>query len=103
MQDGPDRDKILESYKILNDQFDQTVIRARADLESGQPLEDLIIGGSAEFSKASASYLASALICRILKEAKKPAPKPRKKTAVIARRPKVSKPLSRTLPEVSGE
>lgn len=91
MQDGPDRDKILESYKILNEQFKQTVDRARADLASGLPLEDLIAGGGAEFARtASVEALAFTVICRVLHEACKPVPKPRKKTAVIAKRPKVT-------------
>jgi hypothetical protein len=91
MQHGPDRDKILESFKILNAQYDQTVDRARADLQSGLPLEDLIIGGSAEFAKATPEALAATLICRILKEASKPVPKPRKKTSVPAKRARVSR------------
>jgi hypothetical protein len=82
----PQRSKILDSFKILNAQFDQTVDRARADLQSGLPLEDLLAGGIAEFSGATSESLAAALICRVLREAKKPVPKPRKKTAVPARR-----------------
>lgn len=91
MEHGPDRDKILESFKILNAQYEVTVDRARADLQSGLPLEDLILGGVAEFSKASPDSLAATLICRILKEASKPVPKPRKKTNVPAKRDRVSR------------
>ncbi len=82
----PQRSKILEGFQILNNQFDRSVDRARADLQSGLPLEDLIAGGIAEFSKASPGELATSLICRILKEARKPVPKPRKKTTVVAKR-----------------
>lgn len=91
MEHGPDRDKILESYKILNAQYDVTVDRARADLQSGLPLEDLILGGVAEFAKAPADALAATLTCRILREAAKPVPKPRKKTSVPAKRARVSR------------
>lgn len=91
MEHGPDRDKILESYQILNEQFRQTVERARADLASGLALEDLIVGGGAEFAKtASVEALAFTVICRVLFEARKPMPKPRKRTAVIAKRPKIT-------------
>lgn len=104
MQDGPDRDKILESYQILNEQFKQTVERARADLASGLALEDLIVGGGAEFAKtATVEALAFTVICRVLHEARKPVPKPRKKTTVVAKRPRVSKPLTRSISEVGGE
>lgn len=92
MQHGPERDRILESYAIFNEQFEQSVRRARADLQEGRPLEDLILGGSAEFAKtASVEALAAVVICRILKEAQKPVPKPRRKTAVPAKRAKVNR------------
>jgi hypothetical protein len=93
------RAKLLEGFKILNAQFDESVRRARADLQGGQPLEDLIAGGVAEFSKSEVGHLAAVVICRLLKEAGKPVPKPRKKPAVIANR-RTSKPLTREVPDV---
>lgn len=96
----PQRTKILESFQILNAQFDESVLRARANLQEGWALEDLIAGGIAEFSKGDVGELAAVVICRLLREAKKPAPKPRKKTAVIARR-RAPKPLTRQDPNVA--
>ncbi len=100
----PQRTQILESFQILNSQFDTSVDRARADLQSGLPLENLIAGSVAEFSKASPDYKAAVIACRILKEAKKPVPKPRKKTAIPARRERrLPKPLAREgFPDVGG-
>lgn len=90
----PQRSQILEKFKITNEQFDQSVIRARADLQSGLPLEDLLAGGVAEFSKSTVEALAAALVCRLLKEAKKPVSKPRKKTAVPAFRERRTREVS---------
>lgn len=100
----PQRTRILESFQILNSQFDVSVDRGRADLQAGLPLEDLIAGGIAEFSEATPESLAAVLICRMLKEARKPVPKPRKKTAIPARRERrLPKPLAREgFPDVGG-
>ena len=88
----PQRGKILDSFKVFCDQFDQSVLRARADLQSGLPLEDLIAGGGAEFAKGSTQEsLAFAVICLILREARKPVRAARKKTAVPAKRSKVAR------------
>lgn len=84
----PQRTKILESYQILCAQIDTVIERARADFASGQPLEDLLAGGGADFAKnASVESLAFAVTCMILREAKKPVRKTRK-TAVPAKRPR---------------
>lgn len=91
MEHGPTRNKILDSFKVLNAQFEQSVLRGRADLQSGLPLEDLVVGGIAEFSKASPESLAAMVICRVLKEASKPVRAARKKTNVPAKRDRVSR------------
>jgi hypothetical protein len=97
----PQRSQILDSYKVLNAQFDQSVERARADLQAGRPLEDLLVGGAAEFATGSSiEALAAVVVCRLLKEARKPVPKPRRKTNVVANRRTV-KSLTREVPDAA--
>lgn len=85
----PQRSNILESYRIFCAQFDTVVDRARADLQSGLPLEDLLAGGGAEFAKdGTVESLAFTVVCMIMREAKKPVRKTRK-TAVPAKRARI--------------
>lgn len=93
----PQRGQILEAFRTFNAQFEQSVLRGRADLQSGLALEDLIAGGIAEFVRSSnVEALAAVVVCRILYEARKPVRAPRKKTAVTAKIPRrATKPLTR--------
>lgn len=81
------RAKLLESMKILNLQFGESVAKVRIDLESGMPVEDILAGGIAEFAKAEPGYLASVIVSQLIKEARKPVRKTRA-TSVPAKRPR---------------
>lgn len=87
------RSKLLEGFKILNMQFDESVAKARADLQSGRKLEDLMAGAIAEFAQAESGYLASVIVARLLREAKKPVRKTRQ-TAVVAKRARIKQGVS---------
>lgn len=87
------RAKLLEGFKVLNMQFDESITRVRADLEAGMPLEEVLAGGVTEFSKADSGYLASVIVARLVKEAKKPVRKARK-TAVPAKRARIKQEVS---------
>ena len=90
------RAKLLEGMKILNLQFEESVAKVRVDLESGMPVEDVLAGGVTEFAKADPGYLASVIVARLIKEARKPVRKTRS-TSVPAKRPRAV----REVPDVS--
>jgi hypothetical protein len=89
--DEPQKSQILDSFKIFGTQFEQSALRAKADLMSGLPLEDLIIAAGRNYKETmTADELAFALSCCVLRAAKKVRPA-RKATAVVAKRPRATK------------
>lgn len=87
--DEPRKSQILDAFKIFGYQFDDAVLKARADLNAGRPLEDLIVGAGRYYSEnMNAEELAFALSSLIMRAARLPVRAPRKKTAVPAKRPR---------------